>query len=169
MWCWCYAKLSRSGVVQDSGQSNASYQENGTPAPATNNSSRLPNGGNSDGQFPNELISSCVAMMLMIKVSHPSSACCSDFRLGTSSTPTMTYGLTPQSVTFARTARRSSVTLLKSRTSSIHRCRACSRAAPRTSRSSGRSRCVWASSRTRCWRWYPLQVASSTPAGGNPS
>ncbi|KAK8447878.1 hypothetical protein SEVIR_8G170900v4 [Setaria viridis] len=49
------------------GQSNASYQENGTPAPATNNSSRLPNGGNSDGQFPNELISSCVAMMLMIK------------------------------------------------------------------------------------------------------
>ncbi|RCV38651.1 hypothetical protein SETIT_8G160000v2 [Setaria italica] len=54
-------------IPPDSGQSNASYQENGTPAPATNNSSRLPNGGNSDGQFPNELISSCVAMMLMIK------------------------------------------------------------------------------------------------------
>ncbi|CAL4999632.1 unnamed protein product [Urochloa decumbens] len=54
-------------IPPDSGQSNASYQDNGTPAPATNNSSRLPNGGNSDGQFPAELISSCVAMMLMIK------------------------------------------------------------------------------------------------------
>ncbi|CAL5005455.1 unnamed protein product [Urochloa decumbens] len=54
-------------IPPDSGQSNASYQDNGAPAPATNNSSRLPNGGNSDGQFPAELISSCVAMMLMIK------------------------------------------------------------------------------------------------------
>ncbi|CAO2207173.1 unnamed protein product [Urochloa humidicola] len=54
-------------IPPDSGQSNASYQDNSTPAPATNNSSRLPNGGNSDGQFPAELISSCVAMMLMIK------------------------------------------------------------------------------------------------------
>jgi len=73
-------------------------------------------------------------------------------------------GLTLPSVPFTRTARRSSITLLKLRTSLIQRCRACNRAAPRTSRSSGRSRCVWASSRTRCWRWYPLQVASSMPA-----
>ncbi|RLN05151.1 hypothetical protein C2845_PM13G21510 [Panicum miliaceum] len=54
-------------IPPDSGQSNASYQDNGTPAPATNSSSRLPNGCDSDGQFPTELISSCVAMMLMIK------------------------------------------------------------------------------------------------------
>ncbi|CAO2173294.1 unnamed protein product [Urochloa humidicola] len=54
-------------IPPDSGQSNASYQDNGAPAPAANNGSRLPNGGNSDGQFPAELISSCVAMMLMIK------------------------------------------------------------------------------------------------------
>jgi hypothetical protein len=65
-------------IPPDSGQSNASYQENGTPS-ATNNSSRLANGGNTDGQFPNELISSCVAMMLMIKVRHPSYVPCSDF------------------------------------------------------------------------------------------
>ena len=65
-------------IPPDSGQSNASYQDNGTPAPATNSSSRLPNGCDSDGQFPTELISSCVAMMLMIKVNHPSSVCCSD-------------------------------------------------------------------------------------------
>ncbi|KAF8654527.1 hypothetical protein HU200_061718 [Digitaria exilis] len=54
-------------IPPDSGQSNTSYQENGTPAPSTNMSSRLPNGCDSDGQFPTELISSCVAMMLMIK------------------------------------------------------------------------------------------------------
>ena len=65
-------------IPPDSGQSNASYQDNGAPAPATNSSSRLPNGCDSDGQFPTELISSCVAMMLMIKVNHPSSVCCSD-------------------------------------------------------------------------------------------
>ena len=66
-------------IPPDSGQSNASYQDNGTPAPATNSSSILPNGCDSDGQFPTELISSCVAMMLMIKVNHPSLVCSSDF------------------------------------------------------------------------------------------
>ncbi|KAG2584872.1 protein ALWAYS EARLY 2-like isoform X6 [Panicum virgatum] len=54
-------------IPPDSGQSNASYQDNGAPAPATNSSSRLPNGCDSNVQFPTELISSCVAMMLMIK------------------------------------------------------------------------------------------------------
>ncbi|KAG2579694.1 hypothetical protein PVAP13_6NG262300 [Panicum virgatum] len=49
------------------GQSNALHQDNGTPAPPINSNSRLPNGCDSDGQFPTELISSCVAMMLMIK------------------------------------------------------------------------------------------------------
>ncbi|KAG2579689.1 hypothetical protein PVAP13_6NG262300 [Panicum virgatum] len=54
-------------IPPDSGQSNALHQDNGTPAPPINSNSRLPNGCDSDGQFPTELISSCVAMMLMIK------------------------------------------------------------------------------------------------------
>ncbi|KAJ1280082.1 hypothetical protein BS78_04G204500 [Paspalum vaginatum] len=54
-------------VPPDSGQSNASFQDNCSTVPATNRSSRLPNGCDSEAQFPAELISSCVAMMLMIK------------------------------------------------------------------------------------------------------
>jgi hypothetical protein len=62
-------------IPPDSGQSNASYHDDCTAAPAANSSSRLPNGCDSEAQFPKELISSCVAMMLMIKVNHPSSTC----------------------------------------------------------------------------------------------
>ncbi|XP_066392129.1 protein ALWAYS EARLY 3-like isoform X4 [Miscanthus floridulus] len=54
-------------IPPDSGQSNASYHDNCTTAPAANSSSKLPNGCDSEAQFPKELISSCVAMMLMIK------------------------------------------------------------------------------------------------------
>ncbi|AQK46377.1 Putative MYB DNA-binding domain superfamily protein [Zea mays] len=54
-------------IPPDSGQSNASYHDDCTAAPAANSSSRLPNGCDSEAQFPKELISSCVAMMLMIK------------------------------------------------------------------------------------------------------
>lgn len=54
-------------VPPDSGQSNASFQDNCSALPARNSSSRLPNGCDSEAQFPAELISSCVAMMLMIK------------------------------------------------------------------------------------------------------
>jgi hypothetical protein len=62
-------------IPPDSGQSNASYHDNCTTAPAANSSSKVPNGCDSETQFPKELISSCVATMLMIKVNHPSSTC----------------------------------------------------------------------------------------------
>ncbi|KAK3163558.1 hypothetical protein QOZ80_1AG0005280 [Eleusine coracana subsp. coracana] len=56
-------------IPPDSGQANTSYQDNGTPAPAAINTSgpRLPNGCDSEAQFPTELISSCVATILMIQ------------------------------------------------------------------------------------------------------
>ncbi|KAL6908230.1 hypothetical protein ACP4OV_002400 [Aristida adscensionis] len=56
-------------IPPDSGQANSSYQDNSTPVPATNNNSstRLLNGCESEAQFPTELISSCVATVLMIK------------------------------------------------------------------------------------------------------
>ncbi|KAG8064258.1 hypothetical protein GUJ93_ZPchr0004g39168 [Zizania palustris] len=52
----------------DSGQANSSYQDNNTSEhfdPAT--SPRLSNGCDSEAQFPSELISSCVATILMIQ------------------------------------------------------------------------------------------------------
>ncbi|TVU38319.1 hypothetical protein EJB05_11682 [Eragrostis curvula] len=56
-------------IPPDSGQANTSYHDNGTAAPAAINSSgpRLPNGCDSEAQFPTELISSCVATILMIQ------------------------------------------------------------------------------------------------------
>ncbi|XP_062185503.1 protein ALWAYS EARLY 2-like isoform X3 [Phragmites australis] len=56
-------------IPPDSGQANSSYQDNGTPTPATNNASspRLPNECDSEAQYPSELISSCVATILMIQ------------------------------------------------------------------------------------------------------
>jgi hypothetical protein len=61
-------------VPPDSGQANTSYQENGMSAPAASNTSgpRLPNGCDSEAQFPTELISSCIATILMIQVNHSS-------------------------------------------------------------------------------------------------
>jgi hypothetical protein len=61
-------------IPPDSGQANTSYQENGTSAPAASNTSgpRLPNVCDSEAQFPTELISSCVATILMIQVNHSS-------------------------------------------------------------------------------------------------
>lgn len=62
-------------IPPDSGQANSSHQDNTTSGhfdPATNNisSPRLPNGCDSEPQFPSELISSCVATILMIQVTH---------------------------------------------------------------------------------------------------
>nr|XP_015631926.1 protein ALWAYS EARLY 2 isoform X1 [Oryza sativa Japonica Group] len=59
-------------IPPDSGQANSSHQDNTTSGhfdPATNNisSPRLPNGCDSEPQFPSELISSCVATILMIQ------------------------------------------------------------------------------------------------------
>ncbi|KAF0900420.1 hypothetical protein E2562_031596 [Oryza meyeriana var. granulata] len=59
-------------IPPDSGQANSSHQESNTSGhfdPATNNTSspRLPNGCDSEPQFPSELISSCVATILMIQ------------------------------------------------------------------------------------------------------
>ncbi|ONM29134.1 Protein ALWAYS EARLY 3 [Zea mays] len=56
-------------IPPDSGKANTSFQDNGTPAPAAINSSgpRLPNGYDSEAQVPTDLISSCVATILMIQ------------------------------------------------------------------------------------------------------
>ncbi|XP_062225369.1 protein ALWAYS EARLY 3-like isoform X3 [Phragmites australis] len=56
-------------IPPDSEQANTSYQDNGTPGPATNNASspRLSDGCDSRAQFPVELISSCVATILMMQ------------------------------------------------------------------------------------------------------
>uniref|UniRef100_A0A0D9X4F2 DIRP domain-containing protein n=1 Tax=Leersia perrieri TaxID=77586 RepID=A0A0D9X4F2_9ORYZ len=59
-------------IPPDSGQANSSHHDNSTSGhhdPATNNTSspRLPNGCDSEQQFPSELISSCVATILMIQ------------------------------------------------------------------------------------------------------
>ncbi|KAL6654226.1 hypothetical protein ACP70R_007691 [Stipagrostis hirtigluma subsp. patula] len=56
-------------IPPDSGQTNSSYQENRIPTPAAynNSSPRLQNGCESEAQFPTELISSCVATILMIQ------------------------------------------------------------------------------------------------------
>jgi hypothetical protein len=60
-------------IPPDSGKANTSFQDNGTPAPAAINSSgpRLPNGYDSEAQVPTDLISSCVATILMIQVNRP--------------------------------------------------------------------------------------------------
>ncbi|XP_015696072.1 protein ALWAYS EARLY 2 isoform X2 [Oryza brachyantha] len=59
-------------IPPDSGQANSSHQDNNTSGhvdSATNSTSspRLPNGCDSEPQFPSELISSCVATILMIQ------------------------------------------------------------------------------------------------------
>uniref|UniRef100_A0ACD5ZAL0 Uncharacterized protein n=1 Tax=Avena sativa TaxID=4498 RepID=A0ACD5ZAL0_AVESA len=59
-------------IPPDSGQANSACQDSSTSGrfdPATTNisSPRLPNGRDSEAQFPSELISSCVATILMIQ------------------------------------------------------------------------------------------------------
>ncbi|XP_051214162.1 protein ALWAYS EARLY 3 isoform X2 [Lolium perenne] len=59
-------------IPPDSGQANSACQDNSTsgrfdPATTNVNSPRLPNGRDSETQFPSELISSCVATILMIQ------------------------------------------------------------------------------------------------------
>jgi hypothetical protein len=68
--------LGMRRIPPDSGQANSSCQDNSTSGrfdPATTNVSgpRLPNGRDSETKFPSELISSCVATILMIQVNKP--------------------------------------------------------------------------------------------------
>jgi hypothetical protein len=63
-------------IPPDSGQANSACQDNSTSGrfdPATTNvpGPRLPSGRESETQFPSELISSCVATILMIQVNKP--------------------------------------------------------------------------------------------------
>ncbi|KAL5213572.1 hypothetical protein ABZP36_002724 [Zizania latifolia] len=54
-------------IPPDSGQANSSYHDNNTSEHFDPTSPRLSNGCDSEAQFPSELISSCVATILMIQ------------------------------------------------------------------------------------------------------
>jgi hypothetical protein len=67
-------------IPSDSRQPNTSYQDTGAPAAATSGQ-RLFNGCDSEAQFPTELISSCIATILMIQVNHSSPVHSLDLRV----------------------------------------------------------------------------------------